>query len=131
MPVPTITSAFQPTLLPTAFWSSSYSTFSLTVLGFSLSLTSTPTSTPQTSSNRGGMEAGFIGGIVGVTLISGIVTWFIVRRRRARCAPSIADTGGEMERPVPYPPTIELPRLYVSLYSLFLQPHQVWNESCN
>lgn len=135
MPIPTITSALQPTsrptLSPTAFWSTSFSTLSLTVFRYSSSLTSTPTSTPQTNSNRGGMEGGFIGGIVGVTLISGVVTWFIVRRRRARCAPSITDTRGEMEQPTPYPLTIESPRLYVSLYSLSLYRKQVWNESCN
>jgi hypothetical protein len=78
------------------------------------------------------MEGSIVGGIVGATLIFGILVWF-VRRRRARSAPSTTDTSGEMERPVYHPLTvmIKTPELYVSLYSLFLYHHQVWDESCN
>ena len=57
------------------------------------------------------MEGGVIGGIVGGTLISGIIVWF-ARRWRARY------TGG-VERPVPYPLTIETQILYVSLILCF------------
>ena len=113
-------------------------TFSSTASGSGSSLTFSPTpsgshpsstSISHTSPNRGRMEGGTIGGVVGATLI-GVVVWF-VRRRRARRVPSITDTRGEMEQPVPYPPAIKMPKLYVSLYSLFLYSHQVWNESCN
>ena len=76
------------------------------------------------------MERGVIGGVVGATLISGLVVWFD-RRRRARRAPPTTDTTGEIEQPVHYPLTIETPRLFLSLYSLFLYHHHAWNESCN
>jgi hypothetical protein len=77
------------------------------------------------------MEGSVIGGIVGATLIFGIVIWF-VRRRRARSAPPTTDTRGKMEQPVAYQPlTIRTPKPHVSLYSSFLYHHQVWDESCN
>ena len=70
------------------------------------------------------MEGGVIGGVAGATLISGVVVWF-VRHRRARRAPSTTDATGGIEQPMPYPRIIETPRVYVSLYSLFLYRRRV------
>jgi hypothetical protein len=121
-----LASSLSSTFSPTALRSASSSTFSHTASGSASS--STPTS--RTSPKRGEMEGSVVGGIVGAALISGVVVWF-VRRRRARSAPSTTDTRGEMEQPVTYQPlTIKTPKLYVSLYSLTLY-HQVWGECCN
>lgn len=73
---------------------------------------SSSTSTSHSSSNHSGIEGGVIGGILGATLISGVVTWFVIRRRRARWASSTADTKGEIEQSTTDPLTIETPRLY-------------------
>ena len=62
---------------------------------------------------------GVVGGIVGAALIAGIVAWFTIRRRRARSAPSTGyiDGKGNMGGiAVPYPLTIETPRLYVRVF---------------
>ncbi|KAN0139527.1 hypothetical protein V8E53_002643 [Lactarius tabidus] len=109
-----LTSSSSSTFSPTASRSGSSSTFSHTPSGSGSSSTST-----SHSSNRSKMEGSVIGGIVGATLIFGIVIWF-VRRRRARSAPPTTDTRGKMEQPVAYQPlTIRTPK-----------PH-VWDESCN
>jgi hypothetical protein len=134
-----MTSASQFPYSPTSLASSSLSTFSPTASRSASSPTSSHTASGSASSststshssNRGEMEGSVVGGIVGATLIFGIVVWF-VRRRRARSAPSTTDTSDEMEQPVAYQPlTIKTPKLYVSLYSLTLYHHQVWGESCN
>ncbi|KAN0140944.1 hypothetical protein V8E53_001388 [Lactarius tabidus] len=103
-----LASSSSPTFSPTTSRSGSSSTFSHTASGSG----SSSTSTSHTSPNRSEMEGSVIGGIVGAALISGVVVWF-VRRRRARCGPSIADTRGEVEQPVAYQPlTIKTPKLY-------------------
>ncbi|KAN0139526.1 hypothetical protein V8E53_002642 [Lactarius tabidus] len=100
-----LASSSSPTFSPTTLRSGSLSTFSHTASGSG----SSSTSTSHTSSNRSEMEGSIIGGIIGATLISGVVVWF-VRRRRARSAPA---TRGEMEQPVAYQPlTIKTPKLY-------------------
>ncbi|KAH9066330.1 hypothetical protein EDB87DRAFT_1679074 [Lactarius vividus] len=73
------------------------------------------TSTSHSSSNAGAIAGGVVGGIVGVALVAGVAAWFFIRRRRARSAPSttyMTGQGGDMGQPVPYPLTIETPRLY-------------------
>ncbi|KAN0135778.1 hypothetical protein V8E53_006418 [Lactarius tabidus] len=68
------------------------------------------------SSNRSEIEGGLIGGILGVILISGVVSWFVVRRQRTRHAPSTTDIPSEVVQPVQpaayHPLTIETPRTY-------------------
>jgi len=75
------------------------------------SVSSSPTSTSHSSSNSGAVAGGVVGGVVGVTLIAGIVAWFVLRRRRARLAPSseyMSGQLGEMGQPEPYPLTQKL-----------------------
>ena len=64
------------------------------------------------------MEGGVVGGVVSGALISGVVVWFVVRRRRTRCARSTTNTWSEIEQSVPDtdPLAIETLRLYVSFY---------------
>jgi hypothetical protein len=84
---------------------------------------STPTSTSHHNSDAGPIAGGVIGSLLGVALVIGVVAWYLIRRRRARSAPSTAYLnlhGSENEhwQPMPYPPTIErfeTPRLYVSV----------------
>ena len=80
----------------------------------------------KSSSNAGAIAGGVVGGVFGMALITGVVAWLFVRRRRARSPPS--DMGGQREgmvQPVTvaYPSTIGTPRLYVS-DSLFPLPQQ-------
>ncbi|KAI9455011.1 hypothetical protein BJY52DRAFT_366538 [Lactarius psammicola] len=100
-------------IVPTSTIRVSQST--LTPSGSESGSSSTSTSTSQSSSNAGAIAGGVVGGIIGVALIAGVVAWFVIRRRRARSAPSTAymsGQGGEMDQPMPYPLTIESPRLY-------------------
>jgi hypothetical protein len=77
------------------------------------SASSSASSSPSKgSSNTAAIAGGVVGGVVGAALIAGIVAWFTIRRRRARSAPSTAYMG---QAAVPYPLTIETPRLYVRL----------------
>lgn len=75
------------------------------------------------------MAGDIVGGIVGGALITGIVVWFVFRRRRTRSPPSdLSDTSDpwrEMGQfvSVPNPLTIETPTLYLS-DSLFPSPQQ-------
>ncbi|KAN0140940.1 hypothetical protein V8E53_001384 [Lactarius tabidus] len=75
-----------------------------------------PSQTPTTdgSSNHGRIVGGALGGVLGAAMISGVMAYFIVRRRRAPGVPSTTDTRGEgeMGQPVPDLRTIETPRLY-------------------
>ncbi|KAN0140948.1 hypothetical protein V8E53_001392 [Lactarius tabidus] len=79
---------------------------------------STSTSTSQHhSSDAGAIAGGVIGSLLGAGLIIGVIAWYLIRRRRARSAPSTAYLslhGSENDhwQPLPYPPTIETPRLY-------------------
>ncbi|KAH9035485.1 hypothetical protein EDB85DRAFT_1943616 [Lactarius pseudohatsudake] len=98
---------------PTSTIRVSQSTLTPTTSGSGSS--STSTSTSHSSSNAGAIAGGVVGGIVGAALIAGVAAWFIIRRRRARSAPSatyMTGQGGDMGQPVPYPLTIETPRLY-------------------
>jgi hypothetical protein len=83
---------------------------------------SSSTSTSHSSSNAGAIAGGVVGGLLGAALIAAVVAWFVIRRRRARSAPSteyMSGQGGEMGQPVPYPLTVDAPRLYVSILFLF------------
>lgn len=76
------------------------------------------TSAEHHSSDPGPTAGGVIGAIIGAALIVGAVAWLIVRRRRARSAPStlyLSLHEGEMEQPTPYH-LMETPKLYVSVY---------------
>ncbi|KAI0306316.1 hypothetical protein B0F90DRAFT_732901 [Multifurca ochricompacta] len=73
-------------------------------------------SSSKSSSNAGAIAGGVVGGVVGAALIAGIVVWFVIRRRRARSAPSttyMSGQGGDMSQVTsPYPLFIESPKLY-------------------
>ncbi|KAI0293052.1 hypothetical protein BC826DRAFT_1097725 [Russula brevipes] len=73
-------------------------------------------SAPQSSSSKtGAIAGGVVGGVVGAALIAGVVIWFTTRRRRGRLAPSAAfaiDLGSDIKHPVPYPLSMDSPRLY-------------------
>ncbi|KAG1832053.1 hypothetical protein EV424DRAFT_82267 [Suillus variegatus] len=60
------------------------------------SSTTSSSSTKSTSSNAGAIAGGVVGGVVGIAAIIGLVTWFVVKRRRSATAPSAAfsDIGG-------------------------------------
>ncbi|KAI9508317.1 hypothetical protein F5148DRAFT_930723 [Russula earlei] len=77
---------------------------------------SASTSSSKSNSNAGAIAGGVVGGVVGAALIAGIVAWFALRRRGTRSVPSTAyidSLGGGMEQTVvPFPLTIETPRLY-------------------
>jgi len=81
------------------------------------SATSSSSSIPtshSSSSNAGAIAGGVVGGLIGAAVIAAGVAWFVIRRRRAR-APSAAymsGQGGDMGEPVPYPLTVETPRVY-------------------
>jgi hypothetical protein len=87
------------------------------------------TSKSQSNSTGGSNVAeivgGVAGGIIGTALIAGIVIRFIIRRRRARSAPSDEfriDGQSDMgQAAAPHPLTIETPRIYVSSF-LFSWP---------
>jgi len=66
---------------------------------------SSSTSTSHSSSSSGVIAGGVVGGVVGAAMITGVAAWFVVRRRRARSAPSTAYLSGRGEKPVPYPLT--------------------------
>ncbi|KAG2111662.1 uncharacterized protein F5147DRAFT_686203 [Suillus discolor] len=74
------------------------SSVSASLTGSSGAATGSPTtsSTKSTSSNAGAIAGGVVGGVVGAAAIIGLVTWFIVKRRRSATAPSAAfsDIGG-------------------------------------
>lgn len=74
---------------------------------------SASSSSSKGSSNTAAIAGGVVGGVVGAVLIAGIVAWFTIRRRRAREPPSTAYMG---QAAVPYPLTIETPRLYVRMF---------------
>ena len=83
------------------------------------------------TSTVGAIAGGIVSGILGVALLSGVVAWFVVRRRRARSAISSifsSDQEGELEQPASYPLlTIETPTtLYVSIYFSILVPKLIW-----
>lgn len=65
-----------------------------------------------------------MGGLIGAAAIGAVIAFFIIRRRRARSAPSTAymsgQGGSEMGEPVPYPLTSDTPRLYVSIIFFLL-----------
>ena len=126
--VPTSTTqALQSSVTPgVSSGSSSTSTSQSSSLSTSTPQTSpSSTATSQSSSNAGAITGGIVGGIVGVALITGVVAWFVVRRRRARSPPSDTDRGIKMGQlvSVPTPPTIETPTFYVS-DSFFPFPQQ-------
>ena len=78
--------------------------------------------TPKTSSSGGsdtGVIAGsVVGGVIGVALIAGLVTWFTIRRIHARSAPPAEPSSGHGSdmAAVPYSQDTRRPRLYVSLF---------------
>ena len=72
-------------------------------------------STLHSNSDSGVVAGGVVGGFV---LISGVVAWLIVRRRRARWAPSTAYMSGPLGKVGQKAPQPLTQRLYVSLYSL-------------
>jgi len=75
--------------------------------------TSSPSSS-KSSSNTGAIAGGVVGGIIGVALIAGFVTWFTIRRSRARSvhpAELSGDQGSDMAV-VPYPSDIGRLKLY-------------------
>lgn len=75
-------------------------------------------SSSKKSSNTGAIAGGVVGGVIGAVIIAGVVAWFTIRRRRARSAPSAAYLGGQDDMgqaTVPYPLTVDTPRLYVRL----------------
>ena len=84
--------------------------------------------TSHNSSDAGAIAGGILGSLLVVALIVGLAAWYLIRRRRARSAPSTAYLslhGGEFENwhPMPppsYPPTVASPSLYVSSVSFFL-----------
>ncbi|KAH9958294.1 hypothetical protein BC827DRAFT_609932 [Russula dissimulans] len=88
--------------------------------GSQTTFTETSSSTSSTSSsgtsNTAAIAGGVVGGVIAACLIAGVVAWFVIRHRRARSAPSVAymnGQGGNMEQTtVPYPLSIESPRLY-------------------
>lgn len=89
---------------------------------------SSSTSASHSSSNAGAIAGGVVGGLLGAALIAAVVAWFVIRRRRARSAPSteyMSGQSGEMGQPVPYPLTVDAPRLYVSLFVFVLPVRQV------
>lgn len=85
-----------------------------TVTPQTASSASSSSSSSKSSSNTGAIAGGVVGGVVGAALIAGIVSWYAIRRRRARSAPSAAYIGqNDMgQAAVPYPLTIDTPRLY-------------------
>lgn len=116
-------------IVPTSAVTVSQSTLTPSA-GSSSSSTPTPTPTSHSSSTSGAIAGGVVGGFVGAALIAGVVVWFVVRSRRARSPLSNTYTSGQggemMGQPVPYPSSVETPRLYVS-DSLFLNNR---DESC-
>ena len=74
----------------------------------------------KSSSNAGKIAGGVVGGLAVAALIAGIVFWFIIRRRRARTAPSsefyIDGQSGTRREAAPYSSTIEALRAYVRLF---------------
>ena len=88
------------------------------------SKTSSPSSPKgHGNSNTGAIAGGVIGGIIGVALIAGFVTWFTIRRRRARSVRPLehsSDQGSDMAV-VPYPSDIGALILYVSLFFFTLK----------
>jgi len=86
-----------------------------TVTPQTASSASSSNSSSKSSSNTGAIAGGVVGGVVGAAIIAGIVSWYAIRRRRARSAPSAAYMGGQNDMgqaEVPYPLTIDTPRLY-------------------
>ena len=74
-------------------------------------------SSSKSSSNTGAIVGGVIGGVAGVAVITGLVAWFTIRRRR-RHAPSadyISGQGSNMGV-APHAMDVRRPKLYVSLY---------------
>ncbi|KAF9218335.1 hypothetical protein BS17DRAFT_87075 [Gyrodon lividus] len=54
------------------------------------SVTSTPSATPTSSksSNTGAIAGGVVGGIVGLAVIAGVITYFIIKKKRSQLPPS-------------------------------------------
>ncbi|KAI9455004.1 hypothetical protein BJY52DRAFT_1389457 [Lactarius psammicola] len=78
------------------------------------STSSSSTPTPHHSPNTSAIVGGTFGGVIGVTLIAGVVLWFAIRRRRARSVPSapyLDFQGGEKDPsdPTTYPSKEYLP----------------------
>ena len=87
------------------------------------------TVTPKTSlsggSDTGVIAGSVVGGVIGVALIAGLVTWFTIRRIRARSAPPAEYSSGQGSdmAVVPYSQDTRMPKLYVSLF--FFHPATV------
>jgi hypothetical protein len=73
---------------------------------------SSPTSTSHSSSNAGAIAGGIVGAFIVAALIAGTVAWFVIRRRRARSAPSTTYMSGQLGvetgQQAPYPLTQRL-----------------------
>lgn len=73
-----------------------------------------------------------MGGLIGAAAIGAVIAFFIIRRRRARSAPSTAymsgQGGSEMGEPVPYPLTSDTPRLYVSIIFFSIVRLEKWRQ---
>jgi hypothetical protein len=87
--------------------------------------TTSPVSLSPSNSSTSGSDVaeivvGVVGGIIGMALIAGIAIRFIIRRRRARSAPSdefYIDGQSDMrEAAAPHPPAIETPKTYVRFF---------------
>ncbi|KAI0256989.1 hypothetical protein BJV78DRAFT_1150861 [Lactifluus subvellereus] len=77
------------------------------------SASSSPSSS-KSSQNTGAIAGGVVGGAVGAAMVAGVVAWFVIRRRRARSAPSAAFVGSQgsdvAQTTEPYPLSIEIPQ---------------------
>ena len=81
--------------------------------------TSSTALSSKSNSNASAIAGGVVGGVVTVALITGLVAWFTIRRRR-RHAPSayyISGQGSDMDMAVvPYPTDVARPKLYVRIF---------------